>query len=206
MKLGVTVRSENEYYFVKKQYFEYLKGFELVIIYPYLNAHAYAQCDGFVIIGGDDINPKYYNEENYASHIVEEAIDELDLRVIDYAVKHNKPLLGICRGLQIINVYFNGSLKQHILNHQNDVHKVMLVKEFLEFPSVEIVNTFHHQSIKKIGDNLRPIYYSPDGEIELIVHSKLPIVATQFHPEKHPDNLLSIKVLDYFKNLLNIYK
>lgn len=206
MKLGITVRSEKEFYFVKKQYFEYLKDFELVLIYPYLNTHAYAQCDGFVIIGGDDVDPKYYHEENFASSPVEPEIDELDIRVIDYAVKNNKPILGICRGLQILNVYFNGSLKQNILNHQNSVHKVMLVEDFLEFPSNEIVNTFHHQSIKKLGENLKALYYSPDGEIELIIHEKLPIIAVQFHPEKEPLNALSINILQYYKNLLNIYK
>lgn len=206
MKLGITVRSEKEFYFVKKQYFEYLKDFELVLIYPYLNTHAYAQCDGFVIIGGDDVDPKYYHEENFASSPVEPEIDELDIRVIDYAVKNNKPILGICRGLQILNVYFNGSLKQNILNHQNSVHKVMLVEDFLEFPSNEIVNTFHHQSIKKLGENLKALYYSPDGEIELIIHEKLPIIAVQFHPEKEPLKALSINILQYYKNLLNIYK
>ena len=206
MKLGITVRSENEIYFVRKNYLEYFKEFELVFLYPYLNTHAYAQCDGFVVLGGDDVDPKYYNEENYASSPVEGEIDELDLRVIDYAVKHNKPLFGICRGLQIINVYFNGSLKQNILNHKDEYHKILLVEEYFDFPNDEIVNTFHHQSIKKIGDGLKAIYYSPDGEIEFIIHEKYPIIAAQFHPEKEAESDLSKLLLNQFKNLLSIYK
>lgn len=206
MRLGVTVRSEKEFYFIRKNYLEYFKDFEIIFLYPYISTHAYAQCDGFVVIGGDDVNPKLYNEENYASHCVEEEIDELDLKVINYAVKNNKPLFGICRGLQIINVYFGGTLKQDILNHKEGEHKIILIEEFSNFPSTEIVNTFHHQSIKKLGDELKPLYYSVDGEIELVYHKKLPIIATQFHPEKHLQNSLSIALLDYYKGLLNIYK
>ena len=205
MKLGVTVRSEAEFYFVRKQYFDYLKDFEIVCLYPYLNTHAYAQCDGFVVVGGDDVDPKHYHEENFASHCVESEIDELDLRVIDYAVKNNKPLFGICRGLQIINVYFNGSLKQDILNHKEGKHKIVLVENFLDFPNDDIVNTFHHQSVKKLGEGLKALYYSLDGEVELAIHEKLPIIAAQFHPEKTLDNTLSITMLNYFKNLLSIY-
>ena len=206
MKLGITVRSEKEFYFVRKNYLEYLKDFEIIFLYPYLNTHAYAQCDGFVVVGGDDVNPKYYNEENIASSTVEEEIDKLDLRVIDYAVKHNKPLLGICRGLQITNVYFGGSLKQDILNHKNDRHKILAVEEFFNFPNTENVNTFHHQSIKKLGNGLKAIYYSPDGEIEFITHEKLPIFATQFHPEKDGESEFSQLILQHFKHLLNIHK
>jgi putative glutamine amidotransferase len=206
MKLGITVRSEKEQYFVKKQYLKYLKDFEIVFIYPYLNTHAYAQCDGFVVLGGDDVDPKYYNEENYASHPVDGEIDEMDLRVIDYAIKNNKPLFGICRGLQIINVYFRGTLKQHILNHDKDFHNVLLIEDFFDFPNVEEVNTFHHQSVKKLGDGLKPIYYSPDGEVELFIHEKHPIIATQFHPEKSDESSFSQMILNYYKNLLNIYK
>ena len=206
MKLGITVRSEKELYFVKKNYLDYLKDFELIFIYPYLNTHAYAQCDGFVVLGGDDVDPKFYNEENYASHPVEAEIDEMDLRIIDYAVKNNKPLFGICRGLQIINVYFKGTLKQHILNHDKDYHNILLVEEFLDFPNSAEVNTFHHQSIKKIGNGLKAIYYSLDGEVELLIHEKLPLIATQFHPEKDEGSIFSKVILEHFKNLLKIYQ
>lgn len=205
MRLGITVRSEADYYFVKKQYLKFLSEFEIIFLYPYINTHAHEECDGFVVIGGTDINPKYYGEENYASYLVEEEIDELDLKVIDYAVNNNMPLLGICRGLQVINVYFNGTLKQHVLNHSEGVHRIVLVENYLDFPPICETNTFHHQSVKKLGDELKVLYYSLDGEVELLIHKKYPIIATQFHPEKDIENELSLKVLDYFKNLLKIY-
>ena len=206
MKIGITVRSGNDYYFVKKRYIEYFCNFEIVFIYPYISACVYEKCDGFVIIGGDDADPKLYNEENYAAHNIDDKIDGLDLLIIDYATKNNKPLFGICRGLQMVNIYFEGSLKQHVLNHNDGVHKVVLVDNFLDFPTVEEVNSFHHQSVKKIGENLKVLYYSLDGEVECFVHKNHPIIAVQFHPEMDKKNAFYKMFLDYFLNLLEIYK
>ena len=205
MKLGISVRCNLDSYFVKKRYLDFFKEFEIVLLYPYINTHAYAQCDGFVIIGGDDVNPYLYGEENYASHGIYDEIDGLDLQIIEYAVTHNKPLFGICRGLQIINIYFKGTLKQHVLNHDVGSHKIVLVDQFLDFPELEIVNSFHHQSIKKIGQNLRVLYYSLDGEIECFIHEKHPIVAVQFHPEMDKNNQFYRMLLEYFKSLLHLY-
>ena len=206
MRLGISVRRNIDSYFIKKRYIEYFEGFEIVFLYPYINTHAYAQCDGFVIVGGDDASPKLYNEENYASHNVCDEIDELDLKIIDYAAKNNKPLFGICRGLQMINIYFNGSLKQHILNHSEISHKIVLVDDFLDFPQSEIVNSFHHQSVKKIGKNLKVLYYSLDGEVECFVHENHPILAVQFHPEMDKNYSFYIRLFDYFYRLLGMHK
>ena len=206
MRLGITVRSNLDYYFVKKRYLEFFKDFEVIFIYPYNITHACALCEGFIVIGGADANPMLYEEENYASHDIVDEIDELDLQVIDYAVKNNLPLFGICRGLQMINIYFEGSLKQHVINHLETEHKVMLVERFLDFPLLEIVNSFHHQSVKKIGKNLIPLYYSIDGEVECFIHKKYPIIALQFHPEMDGKNTFYLMFLMYFKNLFSIYK
>lgn len=206
MKIGITVRSESDYYFVKKRYLKYFADCEIVIIYPYISACAYAGVDGFVIIGGADVNPKLYNEENYLSHGIDDEIDALDIEIIRYAAQNNKPLFGICRGLQIINIYFKGTLKQHIFNHENGSHKLILVENFLNFPSSVVVNSFHHQSVKKLGENLKVLYYSLDGEVEVFVHEKLPILAVQFHPEMDINNEFSTLLRDYFFSLLNMYK
>ena len=126
MKLGISVRSNLDYYFIKKRYLECFNDFEVIIIYPYNITYACAHCDGFLIVGGDDANPNLYNEENYASYNVIDEIDELDLKIIDYATKNLKPLFGICRGLQMINIYFKGSLKQNIFNHSEGSHKIIM--------------------------------------------------------------------------------
>lgn len=206
MRIGITVRSESDYYFIKKRYIEYFKDFEVIFIYPYNITHACAQCDGFAVIGGADANPKLYSEENYASLNIDDEIDEMDLEVIKYAVLNNKPLIGICRGLQMINIFFSGSLKQNILNHSEGLHKIILVDQFLDFPLIEIVNSYHHQSVKKLGKSLTALYYSLDGEVECFVHQKHPIIAVQFHPEIGLNNAFFQMILMYFKNLFSIYK
>ena len=207
MKLGIGVRSKEDCYFVKKRYLEYFSDFEIVFIYPYINnTRAYKDLDGFLIIGGADINPSLYNEENYASLGVDDEIDKVDLEMIDYAVKNSKPLFGICRGLQVINVYFGGSLKQHVFNHDNNSHKIILVDEFSSFPLEAEVNSFHHQTVKKIGDNLNVLYYSIDGEVECFKHKNFPIIAVQFHPEMDKNNSFYSSIKEYFLLLINCYK
>lgn len=206
MILGITVRSNLDYYFVKKRYLDFFKDFNVIFIYPYNIAHACARCDGFLIPGGADANPNLYKEENYSSHDIVDEIDELDLKVIEYATLNHKPLMGICRGLQMINIFFGGTLKQHILNHTETIHKVMLVEQFLDFPLLEITNSFHHQAVKLLGSRLKGIYYSIDGEVECFVHEKHPIIAVQFHPEMDMGNEFYLMVLMYFKNLFSIFK
>lgn len=205
MKIGITVRSEKDYYFVKKRYISYFSEHEIVIIYPYINTCVCANIDGFVVIGGADINPKLYNEENYSSFNIDDEIDSFDLKIIDYAVKNNKPLFGICRGLQIINAYFNGTLKQHIFNHDKNRHKIILVEDFLDFPLSLEVNSYHHQSVKKIGKELKVLYYSTDGEVECFVHKNLPIIAVQFHPEMECGSEISLLLKEYYNGLLKVY-
>ena len=204
MRLGITIREESDKYFIKKRYLEYFRDFEVVLIYLYNITYACAQCDAFAIVGGEDVNPKLYDEYNHNSRGVNNEIDMLDLEVIKYAILNNKPILGICRGLQVINVYFGGSLKQNIFNHMNCYHKLLLVENYLDLPESCEVNSYHHQSIKKIGSNLKPIYYSIDGEIELVIGAKNPVIATQFHPEIDKNSGISELILRYFKELIHV--
>lgn len=205
MKIGISVRSNDDFYFVKKRYLVYFNDFDIIFIYPYKTRITCALCDGFIIAGGDDVNPKMYGEENYASVNIDDEIDSLDIEIIEYAVHNNKPIFGICRGLQILNIYFGGTLKQHVLNHKIKEHKIILVQEFLDFPQLENVNSFHHQSVKKIGKNLQVLYYSLDGEVECFVHKKFPIIAVQFHPEIEKNSEFSRILLTYFNNLIKLY-
>lgn len=197
-RIGLTVRRENEGFFVRERYLQYFKDYELVILTPYNIDYA---CDAYVILGGNDANPKLYSEENIASLEIDDLIDELDMKVIKHAVDNKKPLFGICRGLQMINIYFGGSLKQHIDNHQNGRHKIYLKGNNNSFLEIEEVNSLHHQTIKKLGENLEVMYTSNDGEIEFIIHKELPIFATQFHPEMEKESAMSIKCLEHFKSL-----
>lgn len=199
MKIGISARKKEDFYFVKKRYLNYLKDFEVIILYPYIDICA---CDAYAILGGGDANPKLYKEELSLSFDMDDEIDEFDLKIIDHAIKNKKPLLGICRGIQMINIYFQGTLKQDVLNHSNKNHEIILQKQNKILPSKVIVNSYHHQVINKLGDNLEPLYLSSDNEIEAIVHKKLPILAVQFHPEMDLENDFYQQILSFFKLFL----
>ena len=149
-------------------------------------------CDGLIVTGSAvDIHPRYYNENPIKGKKYN--IDEfkLDKKVIELFANHNKPILGICGGLQSINVCFGGSLNQAIDNHDlgNTLHKVAIKKEsFLDkiYHRNEImVNSFHRQSIKNVAPGFEIVAISDDKTIEAI--EKNNIIAVQWHPEQMVD-------------------
>ena len=206
MKLGITVREEEKKYFVMKRYLEYFSEFDIIFIYPYNITYACAQCDGFAIVGGDEANPNLYGQNNHNSKGVNDEIDKLDLDVIEYAIKNEKPLFGICRGMQMINIFFKGTLKQNIFNHINSSHKIILINDLEGFPDSVEANSYHHQSVDKLGFDLIPIYYAMDGELEVLIGAKNPVIATQFHPEMTLENEFHYQFIRYFKSLFKLKK
>ena len=152
--------------------------------------------DMVIIPGGVDINPALYGEFNTDSRDIDDDLDKVEFQIFKYAVENHIPVLGICRGLQIINVFFGGTLTQNIDScdiHTNIglVDKVHsgIAKEgsFIAeaYGTTDItVNSAHHQAIKVLGEGLEPIQWSEDGIIEAVVHEKYDIVAVQWHPER----------------------
>lgn len=151
--------------------------------------------DGFLFCGGDDIDPKYYGEEKslLTRNICSER-DEFECALFKAAYKTGKPILGICRGLQVINVFLGGSLHQHINGHRQkearDVftHSVKLCEgEMLQKMLVEErikVNSFHHQIIDRLAKTLACDAVSNEGYIEAAhcpTHKFL--LGVQWHPE-----------------------
>lgn len=164
-------------------------------------------CDGLVITGRTiDINPKYYGEEaikltNLSSYDLE---DELDFTLIKSFHKVNKPILGICAGIQSINVCFGGSLYQDIQNHsskeERKIHSINIEKEsFLEkcYKTNKIkVNSFHHQAINRVAQDFKVTATSEDGIIEAIEYNK--ILGVQWHPEQMMD-------VEFFRKYIELY-
>ena len=150
-------------------------------------------CDGFLLPGGDDINPEYYGEENKGlSKEIDYSLDELDRKVITYAIKHQKPLLGICRGIQSLAAFCGGSLYQDIetagLKHEVK-EKCHVVNTLYQHPFASkfnetfVTNSFHHQAVKKVPEGFVVIFKHQDV-IEGIIHQTLPILGIQWHPER----------------------
>ena len=155
--------------------------------------------DAIIISGGDfDIDPKYFGQSITSSRVKINANRTVyEFKIIDHFIKNKKPILGICGGAQLINVFFKGSLIQDIdskiqheqLNPRNETsHEIKLTNDSLlqKLTSKQtiFVNSAHHQAVDNIGENLIIDAYANDGIIEAFHHSKLPYcVGVQWHPE-----------------------
>jgi putative glutamine amidotransferase len=162
-----------------------------------------ARLDGLVISGGDfDLDPELYGESRHAR------LGELrprrtayELRLLRVALERNLPLLGICGGLQLLNVALGGSLYQHLpaqiesqIGHeqagkeQASAHSITIEPQsmlysILKLPEI-MVNSTHHQAIKQPGRGLRAVAWAPDGVIEAVespAHNF--VLGVQWHPE-----------------------
>ncbi len=152
--------------------------------------------DALILGGGPDLHPKYYGEEIKGSKNIDRARDEAELKLAEAFIKAGKPVMGICRGAQLLNVYFGGALYQHIDSadlHCSDsdfdlVHNVTSEKgSVLEglYGEEFAVNSYHHQAVKLLGKDLRITAAEKEtGEIEAFEHEFLPVIAFQWHPER----------------------
>ncbi|MBQ7064033.1 MAG: gamma-glutamyl-gamma-aminobutyrate hydrolase family protein [Firmicutes bacterium] len=159
-------------------------------------------CDGFLLTGGHDVSPDLYGEEPLESLIDScKKRDALELSVLWNALRLDKPVLGICRGIQLINAALGGTLFQDLpsqhpspISHRQappydqPSHLVFLMKDSplqqcLQADQIS-VNSCHHQAIKRLASDLAPMAVSPDGIIEAVT---LPdhrfLWAVQWHPE-----------------------
>lgn len=156
--------------------------------------------DGLLITGGIDVNPLLYKEScQFLQGESNTRRDYYEVMLIHQCVNSQIPILGICRGLQIINVAFGGTLyqdnsfaseyvQQHVQKERKEypIHSIRIKKDsflYSIFGEKAYVNSFHHQSIKKTAEGFRVIARSEDSIIEAIEHNKFHIRAVQFHPE-----------------------
>ena len=159
-------------------------------------------CDGFLFTGGQDISPTLYGQAATAQcgELVP-GRDAMETLLLDQILDENKPLLGICRGLQFLNVGLGGTLYQDIpaqfptdVNHRQSaayhlpIHSVEVVADsplaqIMEEPTIA-VNSCHHQGILDLAPELRVMAYAPDGLAEAVYMPDRKFVwAVQWHPE-----------------------
>lgn len=152
-------------------------------------------CDGLVLPGGADINPKLYNQENTASEGIDDDRDRDEILLIHRFMAAGKPILGTCRGHQILNVALGGSMIQHIpvapahLRREDgtdNVNTVTALHPFIGelYGESFAVNSSHHQAVDRLGKGLIPTCISSDGIVEGFIHENGKIIGVQFHPER----------------------
>lgn len=155
----------------------------------------YAQeCDGFLFSGGVDIDPMRYGEvKKYDSVEIDPIRDRFEIELYPYVKQAGKPIFGICRGIQLLNVAEGGTLYQHIEGHRQSKpgteteQKVIVLSGLLHDLTGEselMVNSFHHQNIKKLASTLLADAISEDGYIEAVHMPSHPFcLGVQWHPE-----------------------
>ncbi|MFD5229553.1 gamma-glutamyl-gamma-aminobutyrate hydrolase family protein [Streptomyces qaidamensis] len=164
---------------------------------PEQAADAVARLDGLVIAGGPDVEPvRYGAEREERTGPPAPDRDAWELALIDAALAAGVPLLGICRGMQLLNVALGGTLVQHIDGHAEVVgvfggHAVKPVPGSLYagvVPEETFVPTYHHQAVDRLGEGLVPSAYAADGTVEAV---ELPsaewVLGVQWHPEMGED-------------------
>lgn len=171
--------------------------------------------DGLIIPGGKHVHPSFYGEEDKCDrdHKFDQPLDELEFDLVDRFIEAKKPILGLCRGCQLINVALGGTLNQEIgMEHYNDAVRETTILPGTFFynklgDSVETVH-YHHQAVDKLADGLSvTMTDTEDGTIEGYVHEELPIIAYQFHPDRmyvkdDPEIVeTGLFFMDYFFNL-----
>lgn len=158
---------------------------------------------GVLLPGGVDVDPAFYGEAPHEKlEKVDLPLDRLEFALLEHARAESLPVLGICRGHQLLNVFLGGSLYQDIpaqfapkdgvaVTHRGGTkrHEISIEEGALLYALLGVlrldVNTYHHQAVKKLGEGLRVSARSDDGVVEAIERQgDVFIVGVQFHPER----------------------
>ena len=151
-------------------------------------------CDALILPGGGDLAPWRYGQINTASRAQDPARDALEWKLLEHFVSGKKPILGVCRGMQSINVFFGGDLVQDWPNHSaadgaDCFHAVCTAPSILRtlYGARCVVNSSHHQIVGRLGSGLEALQWADDGAVEAIRHRDLPVWGVQWHPERTPE-------------------
>ena len=203
IRIGLTF-SESNY----ANYPLWIKGYDssieiIELSYETNNLNDVTLCDAIVFTGGIDMDPIEKIEYDNSSKEFNQIRDLFEMAVLEKALNQRKPILGICRGLQLINVSLGGTLhldngeaknKIHRRETEDKIHPIQVEKNSLFYSIVRQefgdVNSAHHQSIDLLGSGLKAVAHTKDGVIE-VIESANPeeqfIIAVQWHPERMSD-------------------
>lgn len=194
--------------------------------YRFNNASEIERCDGLFLTGGEDVHPRFYNKAEYVSQYkladFDEKRDEFEIGLLHYWQSSKIPLLGVCRGMQLCNVFLGGTLIPDLpsfgkFNHSRKLkepryHPVEIdpnssLYSILKTKTGEI-SSIHHQSIDRIANGLVCNAITTDGVIEgaewLSPEEKAPMVLVQWHPEvlNNQESPFSRNILEHYIRLV----
>ena len=192
-------------------------GMEPIVSLDIPDEATLVQYDGLILPGGADVDPARYGQPLNGSKGIDPELDDKQFAILDAFAHAGKPILGICKGHQVINVHFGGSLIQHIPQfgrHQwiteDKVHMTTATADswLAQYYGTDFAtNSAHHQAVDQVAPGFQVIQMSDDGVVEAIAHPERPILSLQWHPERmcydyaRPDTVDGRHVFLHFKKL-----
>ncbi len=229
MKIALTCSVEGDRFFQKMRYADYavrggeMFGFNVTpAILPVVSSERiireYAgMYNGFIFTGGDDVEPFLYGEERLPCCGESELCrDEFELALLRELIRLDKPVFGICRGIQVMNVALGGTLWQdfraqltgveHVGDKENPVHPVKVSGFLRELCGLDKIstNSYHHQSVKVLGEGFSAAAVAEDGIIEAAECVGMRYFkAVQWHPEMAGESLAIELLRDFYEHIEN---
>ena len=159
------------------------------------------QVDGILLAGGQDVSPQFYHEEPHQKlGETSPSRDRYEMAIVKEAWSQQKPILAVCRGMQLLNVLFGGTLYQDLSDFPSPIQHLQASSPDVGSHTVDFtsgswlsgvygekyrVNSYHHQGIKRLSESFRAVAWSRDGLVEGIeaMDSKRKAIGLQWHPE-----------------------
>lgn len=172
--------------------------------------------DALILGGGGDVDPAEFCERDHGSREIDRQRDQIELALVNRCICEDKPILGICRGHQVVNIALGGNIYQDMNDRMNEIHAqdaegkdrfhtaqvgIMTMLDELYGQREITVNSSHHQAIRQFGQGLYRTAWDENGVVEAMQHGTFPVWTVQFHPEQLTGENGTIdgqKIFDYF--------